>query len=208
MNVDHVDPEVALERTVRLICDHNGTIERLKALEAELAALEADERHQFERYAAGYVNELPLCRDADRERLATLIAEARPLARAAEAAIEPLMAVQRQTRQRLEAQKTVAVKSVAEQLLDADENDREMVNDLAGHIVELLARRQGLRSFLSEQGRSLVSKGDVVNGTAILRMVETAGSVQTPRLEVDRSRVLQAIAEIAARFQKLKGGGG
>jgi hypothetical protein len=56
--------EDELARNVELLRNHGLAIDRLKSLESELAALEADERHGL-----GYSNALPPSRDADRQRL-------------------------------------------------------------------------------------------------------------------------------------------
>jgi hypothetical protein len=72
------DPAIELQRNIELLKSHGQAIERLRALEAELSQLDIDEQNEIARYTGGYTDAAPTPRDDERQRLATLLAEARP----------------------------------------------------------------------------------------------------------------------------------
>jgi hypothetical protein len=194
--------EDQLARNMSLLLQHGQALEALKGIEQRLRDLDLAEANEAAAYAQGFKNDAPIPRDQERDELARLLAGARAAARSAELSIPPLEAAQREIRARIEAQKSVQSQSLVEQMLDTDENDRVTIDDLAAHILELLHRRKGLRVFLAEQGRALISKGDVQHGTEILRQVERSGAISVPTFELDAAKVQQAIAEIASRFTR------
>jgi hypothetical protein len=205
---DHIDPTIALQRNISLLREHGLALTRLKDLEQQLTALDLAEAHEAQKYAEGYSNTAPAPRDRERSELTTLIAEARPAARAAELSIEPLMAAQHQIRARIAASEADQTKSQVDKLFDADLEDGERIDDLADGIRDILHRRKALRVFLGEYGRDLIRRGDVPHGVELLQQVEKSGAISVPLFEFDASKVVSAISEVATRFQKLKGAAG
>jgi hypothetical protein len=207
----HTNPTMSLEdelsRNVALLRSHGQAIDRLKFLEGELAALNAAEQHEAEKYAMGFQNDAPIPRDEARAELAKQLAGARVAARSAELSIPALTAVQNEIRQRLEASKTIQTKSLVEKMLDEDLADSEQVDALADGIRDLLHRRKAVRLFLSEQGRALVARGDHANGVQVLQMVERSGPVSVPVFDLDQRKVAKAAADHAASFARRKAGG-
>ena len=82
-NTAPIGPEAELDRNIRLIQAHGEALERVRSLEEQLRQVDLDERLEIERYAQGFSNDAPISRDEDRQRLATLLAGARPAARTA-----------------------------------------------------------------------------------------------------------------------------
>jgi hypothetical protein len=69
----------------------------------------------------------------------------------------PLEASQREILTRVAAANAVRSTAIVEQLSADDAADAITITELVDHARDLLARRYGLRSFLSEVGRSLLA---------------------------------------------------